>query len=625
MHTMSFPCVAIAAALLWTSVRTDSLRVGQEEDDDSEMLVHSTRVRNSSIPCATVRMYRHCVRSTTTKVKGVSPEHDDLSHYTDLPLPAWNTPMKWCTDQGSALMKSEGKKLRQRELKMDLSKLKVIVDTDQRDATSANSLLQGLADQGEIFAARVEYFPVLFNAFKPGAGATVCKTPSKELMTAQKQQRLHTTPMPMGVGPAHDMNQTKYNDVLELFEKLFGVGAAGSLKQMSNPPIIDNETGLLKGAPVVLKLLATNLMFAYASNITIATHVPASRDQIFELTAWTHWERRISQTPALLVSKKACGVLSMITMLLGKPRQKYAIFVGHDSDLDALAHFFQITWKAPPFPAWKPTPPGSSLSFTSLGDGTALVHFTYQVFDSSNDPEVKVVPTLPGRVSLFKIKAFIETQIMEFAGTPVLPLLQLISSHDDLPEGSGAMSPVMRDADFSAASCPVSDLRGLRGSLSPPQHTSPRGQSPDNSGEPLMKQVSFRMSEDEDDDEAQPSRPRRNSRSLSPSIYRKQQGGPARLAPPKSESDALLSSGSERDRARVSKSLHNKPTASTLSSGSNVPLPEGAFASDRVEFRISGPDSNKQVLDCRSSNLEACRASIPGTRICRCDLPLEGF
>ena len=429
MHTMSFPPVAFAAALIWTSVRSDSLRVGQEEDDDSEMLVHSTRIRNSSIPCATVRMYRHCVRSTTTKVKGLSPEHDDLSHYTDLPLPAWNTPMMWCTDQGSALIKSEGKKLRQREPKMDLSKLKVIVDTDQRDATSANSLLQGLADQGEIFAARVEYFPVLFNAFKPGAGATVCKTPSKQLLTAQKQQRLDTTPMPMGVGPAHDMNQTKYNEVLELFEKLFGVGAAGSLKQMTNPPIIDNQTGLLKGAPVVLKLLATNLMFAYASNIPVATHVPASRDQIFELSAWIHWERRIKQTPALLVSKKACGVLSMITMLLGKPMQKYAIFVGHDSDLDALAHFFQITWKAPPFPAWKPTPPGSSLSFTSLGDSTALVHFTYQVFDSSDDPDVKVVPTLPGRVSLFKVKAFIETQITEFAGEECLKVCTSLSAN----------------------------------------------------------------------------------------------------------------------------------------------------------------------------------------------------
>lgn len=426
---MSFPRVAFAAALLGVSVLSYGPCDSQEEDDDSAMLMHSAHIRNSSISCNTVRMYRHCVRSTTTKVKGASRDHDDLAHYTDLPLPDWNTPMKWCTDQGSALIKSEGKKLRQREPKMDLSKLKVVVDTDQRDAITANSLLQGLAGQGEIFAARVEYFPVLFNAFKPGAGASVCKAPSQQLMTAQKQQRLDTTPMPMGVGLAHDMNQTRYNEVLELFETLFGVGAAGSLKQMANPPVIDNQTGQLKGAPVVLKLLATNLIFAYASNITIATHVPASRDQIFELSAWIHWQRRIAQVPALLVPKKACGALSIIAMLLGKPRQKHAIYVGHDSDLDALAHFFQITWKAPPFPAWKPTPPGSSLRFTSLGDSTALVHFTYQVFDSSDDPDVKVAPTLPGRVSLFEVKAFIETQITEFAGEECLKVCTSLSAN----------------------------------------------------------------------------------------------------------------------------------------------------------------------------------------------------
>ncbi|CAE7732657.1 ANKRD17 [Symbiodinium sp. CCMP2456] len=398
-----------------------------EEDDESAMFMHPPHIRNSSISCATVHIYRHCVRSTATKVKGA--HYDDLAHYTDLPLPDWNAPMKWCTDQGAALIKNEGKKLRQREPKMDLSKLKVIVDTDQRVATSANSLLQGLAGQGEIFAPRVDYFPVLFNAFKPLAGASVCKTPSKQLEIAQKQQRLDTTPMPMGVGFAHDMNQTRYNEVLELFEKLFGVGAAGSLKQMTNPPIIDNQSGLLKGAPVVLKLLATNLMFAYASNITIATHVPVSRDQIFELGAWIHWQRRVTQIPAHFVPKKACGALSIIATLLGKPRQKHAIYVGHDSDQDALAHFFQITWKAPPFPVWKPTPPGSSLRFTSLGDSTALVHFTYQVFDSSDDPDVKVVPTLPGRVNLFEVKAFIEMQITDFAGEECLKVCTSLSAN----------------------------------------------------------------------------------------------------------------------------------------------------------------------------------------------------
>eukprot|EP00439_Symbiodinium_sp_Y106_P075826 s387_g15.t1 len=237
----------------------------------------------------------------------------------------------------------------------------------------------------------------------------------------------------------------------------------------------------------------------------------------------------------------------------------------------------------------------------SLGDLPAFDLAEQEQSDDENSPRL----SFPGDASSD-----------EEGGSPVLPLLQLISSHDDLPEGSGAMSPVIRDEDFSAASCPVSDLRGLRGSLSPPQHTSPRGQSPDNSGEPLMKQVSFRMSEDEEDDEAQPSRQLGNSRSLSPSIYRKQQGGPARLALPKSESDALLSSGSERDRARGSKSLLNKPTASTLSSGSNVPLPEGEDAPclrsmPAVEPQEEGHGLAASLVNVFSSNNEGVAHADP--------------
>jgi len=419
---MSFSHVALAAALLWTAVRGDDPCFESSRSRLSK-LMNSTGSRNSSISCVQghrpvhqVRMYRHCVRSTSTKVTGANPEYTHLQNYTDLPMPDWNTPLKWCTAQGAVLIEREGQKLKKQEPKMEVSKLRVLVDSVQRDATTANSLLQGLAGKGEVYTASVEYYPLLFNAVAPNTGAGVCHGPDTELVTVQRQQRLDTTPMPMGIGPAHSMNQTRYSEVLDIFESLFGIGAAGPLRNLTNPPIIERKTGELMGAAIVLKFLATNLLFAYASGIPHPTHTPVSQEQILELASWIDWQRRVTAVPAFLTPQKACGALSIITALQDKSGHRSVIHVGHDTDLDALAHFFQIAWQAPPYPASTTTPPGSSLAFTPRGNNTASVQFTYQVFDSTNDPEVKVVPTVPSQVDLLEVQTFIEKQIMEFAG-----------------------------------------------------------------------------------------------------------------------------------------------------------------------------------------------------------------
>ncbi|CAE7224007.1 ANKRD17 [Symbiodinium natans] len=362
-------------------------------------------------------MYRHCVRSTSgTTVKAANPDYVDGSSYTDLPLPDWNTPAKWCTGQGAKLIESEGKQLREENHKMDMSLLKVFVDTDQRDATTANSLLTGLADKDGIYVSKVEYFPLLFNANEPNYGKGVCDAADGQLVSAQKQRRLDTTPMPMGIGLAGDMNQTRYTEVLELMESFIGIGAAGPLTDLASPPYLNKTNGQLTGAPGVMKLFAQNLLYAYASGIPYKTHAPASREQIYQLSSWIYWYRQINEIPAVLVPEKACGVLSIIMTLLDTSKRRNVIYVGHDSDLDALAHFFQLRWKAPPFPGPRPTPPGSSLVFSPNSDGTALVHFAYQDFDSTDDSEVKVVPAIPCRVDLHEAQAFIEKQIIQLAG-----------------------------------------------------------------------------------------------------------------------------------------------------------------------------------------------------------------
>ena len=60
------------------------------------------------------------------------------------------------------------------------------------------------------------------------------------------------------------------------------------------------------------------------------------------------------------------------------------------------------------------------MAFTPQRDNTAWVHFTYQIFDSTDDPDVKVVPTVPSRVDLPEVQTVIEKQILEFAGESCL-------------------------------------------------------------------------------------------------------------------------------------------------------------------------------------------------------------
>lgn len=236
--------------------------------------------------------------------------------------------------------------------------------------------------------------------------------------------------MPMGVGFAHDLNHTRYIEVLQLLESLVGVGAAGPLTGLAGIPAIGtirssdggNPKAAITGAPIVLKLFAQNLLYSHASGIP---YTNASLEQIYELSSWIYWYRQVSQTPVKLVSKNACGALSIIGKLLGTAGDDAgtlgAVYVGHDSDLDALAYFFNLTWKAPPFRAPRPTPPGSSLAFKPDGD-TAWVHFAYQDFNFTKDrggkeiAAVQVVRTSPAQVDLVRAKAWIENRIVKFAG-----------------------------------------------------------------------------------------------------------------------------------------------------------------------------------------------------------------
>mmetsp|Transcript_50774 Transcript_50774/g.94936 ORF Transcript_50774/g.94936 Transcript_50774/m.94936 type:complete len:415 (-) Transcript_50774:212-1456(-) len=401
--------MAWLTVLLWAVVAADA----PEKDDLSALYqrdvrkVHDERL---TLNDKQVLVFRHCVRSTSTKVKAAKSDFGHAENFTNLSLPNWETPEQWCTGQGAAIMEQTSKHL-EAILGADLSssELKVISDTDQRDANTANSLLRGLADKRKTFRSVVDYIPLIFNAYAPDFGEPLCPGPSEEEETLQSQKLLQSVPMPMGVGRRLEMNQSRYMEVLEILQQLIGIGSAGKLTDLPLPEV--DAAGKLVGAPAVLKTFSQSMLYAFASGIP---YTNATTQQRYDLISWQYWFRQVLETPAKLVPKKACGAISVIEALLS-PSEHHMLYVGHDSDLDALAHFFQISWEAPPFPGPRPTPPGSALAFAP-GDHEASVKFVYEVFDGTSTPGVRVVETTPSTVDLHKTKDRILREIELYAG-----------------------------------------------------------------------------------------------------------------------------------------------------------------------------------------------------------------
>ena len=114
--------------------------------------VHTTVQTSPSAMTSEVLVLRHCVRSTTTDVGAA-----DASDFTDLALPAWGVPPKWCTAQGLDIVERTGARL-PGLLGAALAAeapLRVVADPVLRDADSALALLRGLGREREI----VGYIP----------------------------------------------------------------------------------------------------------------------------------------------------------------------------------------------------------------------------------------------------------------------------------------------------------------------------------------------------------------------------------------------------------------------------------------------------------------------------------
>ena len=152
-------------------------------------------------------------------------------------------------------------------------------------------------------------------------------------------------------------------------------------------------------------------------------HLNASA--LYELLPLHYYYRRVDSGASEILRYEQANLMAHITMELEATSNGSTIFVGHDTNLDAVKVLLGMTWNAGPYGV-DATPPGSFVRFNMLGImqgpspvyGNVTIDFCYTLFDTTNG-NLTCVPATFGP-----------------AGPSVIPyakLRGLISGHDHIP------------------------------------------------------------------------------------------------------------------------------------------------------------------------------------------------
>lgn len=214
----------------------------------------------------------------------------------------------------------------------------------------------------------VEYDPILYSPIDPEAGDAVCEEPDAARNLADIQARFAEVPLPW------DLEQA-----INEFEVVFGVGPAGSMRELGNVTITDE--GKMSGPPVVMKELAQNLLYSRSSGVSYLEH--ATTEQAARFYAWQAYYRSVMD----VTTEKAIEsswLLALTLRDLFDKKDHSSLNFGHDGNMDGIAAYYGLEWEAPPFLGGKllPTPPTSAIRFVYDDEAdTVSASFIYLPFD----------------------------------------------------------------------------------------------------------------------------------------------------------------------------------------------------------------------------------------------------
>jgi hypothetical protein len=301
-----------------------------------------------------VFVFRHCVRSTgsivnlkpfphplniTTDIDNVinNTNQDQYQHnasdFTASPLPLWNTPDMWCTQEGMAIMKETGKSLwndKIHRIPNDLNtknndnnenngsekervmriKFQFITDTSQRDVDTSFALAEGLSEAATESVEELSSFsmpividgldglvydPVLFSPLEnnthwqsssrtsstsKSGSAPLCET----LFTQEQLNRDIDIRMQKFPPPEPGLVAT-----LKILRDLGGVDPKGPTAKLEE----EAEDGYEKGYVSLVKMFAQMMFYSRVSGIVPPFLPNATSNEVYRLLDWVHWSRSV--------------------------------------------------------------------------------------------------------------------------------------------------------------------------------------------------------------------------------------------------------------------------------------------------------------------------------------------
>jgi len=307
-------------------------------------------------------IFRHCLRQSADEAKHAKEEFPLLSDYTSHPLPNWGVPEDWCTQGGLKVSASAGADLKN-NFGVHPSRMSMTADLSMRDGDTAVAFLTGMGA-----ACAVEYDPILYSTFDPEAGEPVCPEPDVSVVAADIKARFAEVPLPWELEVA-----------ISEFEDVFGVGPAGSVRELGNISVAEN--GNILGPVNVLKELSQNLLYSTSSGID---YLNATYEQKIRFYSWQAYYRSVKDVGTEKAVESAYLLSRVLDDLLVK-KDHSTLHFGHDGNQDGIAAVLGLEWEAPPFLGGKlvPTPPNSAIRLVhDHANQVVTASFIYLPFDT---------------------------------------------------------------------------------------------------------------------------------------------------------------------------------------------------------------------------------------------------
>ena len=335
-------------------------------------------------------LLRHCVRSTSNEVYLGTPSYSQyLQDYVENPLPHWNVPLKWCTENALDIVFNNGAWLVDAGIVSSKdTRVEIITDDPHRDVDTATSLSLGMLDE-------LDYDVPIDSGMDVIRTKTFMFHPEENICTfvedgieQQVQERLETMRRP----------DLSFHHAFEVVEEIFGTGKVGRLKDYLPSEIaFDYDEFSITGAANLLKHFGETLFYSKAGLHASDAFAPTAKvEQVYKLLQFHQWYRSVLNIDnnwaamggaawakvALTVLEK--GYLYNRKVPAYDASDSVTIFTGHDFDIDNFATALGVTWDMPEYrtyPEFTPTPPGSGIHMLrDTETGAIQVSFVYAVY-----------------------------------------------------------------------------------------------------------------------------------------------------------------------------------------------------------------------------------------------------